>query len=85
MKKRNRLEIIKDILKIIQDNHNSIKITPLLRKSNISSKRFYEYIKELQNKGFVMKIERKIKITKKGMSYLEKYSSIVGFIEEFGL
>jgi len=59
MKKRNRLEIIKDILKIIQDNHNSIKITPLLRKSNISSKRFYEYIKELQNKGFVMKIERK--------------------------
>lgn len=85
MKKRNRLEIIKDILKIIKDNHNSIKITPLLRKSNISSKRFYKYIEELEHKMFIMKIEGKIKITQKGQNYLEKYSSIIGFIEEFGL
>jgi predicted transcriptional regulator len=85
MAKRNRLEIIKDILKIIQESRGSIKITPLLRKSNVSSKRFYEYLKELENKGFIMKTEGKIKITKRGGDYLEKYSAIVGFIEEFGL
>ena len=85
MKKRNRLEIIKDILKIIKENNNSIKITPLLRKSNISSKRFYKYLEELTQKMFVMKIEGKMKITQKGQNYLEKYSSIVEFIEEFGL
>jgi len=41
--KRNKLEIIQDILKIIKQNHNSIKPTPLLRKSNLSSSRFNEY------------------------------------------
>ena len=43
MVKRGKLEIMKDILKIIQENKNSIKPTPLLRKSEISSTRFKEY------------------------------------------
>lgn len=83
--KRNRLEIIKDILQIIQDSRGLIKVTPLLRKSNVSSKRFYEYLRELEEKMFVMKVDGKIKITEKGGNYLEKYLNIVGFIEEFGL
>ena len=85
MAKRNRLEIIKDILKTIKENHGAMKLTPLLRKSNLSSKRFYEYLRELETKYFVMKTEGKIKITEKGNNYLEKYSNIIGFIEEFGL
>jgi predicted transcriptional regulator len=86
MAKRNKLEIIKDILKIIQENHNSIKQTPLLRKSNLSSKRFYEYFRDLENEGFVIKTtENQIHLTEKGFKYLEKYKSIVGFIEEFNL
>ena len=85
MVKRNKLEIIKDILKIIQENRNAIKITPLLRKSNLSSKRFYEYMKDFEEKKFIIKSEGKIKLLEKGKNYLEKYSSIVRFIEEFGL
>lgn len=57
MKKRGRLEIIKDILKTIQDNRNSIRQTPLLRKSNISSSKFKEYFKELMGKGFVKEVK----------------------------
>ena len=89
MTNRSKLEIIKDILKIIQDNHNSIKITPLIRKSNLSSNRFSEYFKELIEKRMI--IERKndkgkiIAITEKGQKYLEKYINIKGFIEEFDL
>lgn len=90
MKKRDRLEVIYDILKIINDNHNSIKPTPLLRKSNLSSQSFNEYIKELQEKEMVKEInDRKGRkyytLTDKGFQYLEKYKMIMGFIEEFEL
>ena len=74
MAKRNKLEIIKDILNIIQENR-SIKPTPLLRKSNLSSSRFKEYYSELLQKEF----------TKKGREYLEKYFVIISFIDEFEL
>ena len=52
-KKRDRLEVIYDILKTINENQNSIKPTPLLRKSNLSSQSFTEYITELIEKEFV--------------------------------
>ena len=87
MTKRNKLEIIKDILKIIQENR-SIKPTPLLRKSNISSSRFKEYYSDLLNKKFIKETtekNKKIILTEKGHKYLEKYSAIVNFIDEFEL
>ncbi len=89
MVKRGRLEIIRDILRIIQKNHNSIKRTPLLRKTNISSKRFKDYYGELIEKNFIKEIdvkgEKRISITDTGMKFLEKYQTIVNFINEFGL
>jgi len=87
MAKRNRLEIIKDILKIIQDNHN-IKYTPLLRRTNISSSGFKEYYSELLEKEFIKETygkNKKITLTEKGYKYLEKYSTIINFIDEFEL
>ncbi len=87
MAKRNRLEIIKDILKIIQENH-PIKPTPLLRRTNISSSRFKEYYLELLDKEFIKQTHgknKKITLTKKGYKYLEKYLTIINFIDEFEL
>lgn len=84
--KRNKLEIIRDILRIIQKN-NSIKTTPLLRKSGLSSKRFYQYLDELENKNLVKWThgKKQISLTENGFKYLEKYKNIVEFIEEFDL
>jgi predicted transcriptional regulator len=89
-KKRNRLEIIYDILDIIRDHNNSIKPTPLLRYSNMSTQRFEEYYKELLEKEFIReekdKKERKfVTLTDKGFDFLRKYQSIIGFVDEFGL
>lgn len=89
-KKRDRLEIIYNFLKIIQDNHNSIKPTPLLRKSNLSSQSFNEYSEELLSKEFIREIADKkgrkyITLTDRGFSYLQKYNTILGFIDEFEL
>ena len=90
MKKRERLEVIYDILNIIRNNRNSIKPTPLLRYSNLSSKSFADYYKELTAKEFVKEILDKrgkkfIVLTDKGFMYLEKYKMILGFIDEFEL
>jgi len=89
MVKRAKLEIMKDILKIIQDNQKGIKITPLIRKSNLSSQRFKEYYSDLTDKNFV--IERIIDngklifLSEKGSKFLDKYKTIISFIEEFEL
>lgn len=89
-RKRDRLEVIYDILKIIQKYHNSIKPTPLLRYSNLSSQRFSEYFLELSEKEFVKEIEDKkgrrfITLTDKGFRYIEKYDMVRGFIDDFNL
>lgn len=89
MAKRGKLEIIRDILKIIKDNHNSIKSTPLLRKSNMSSSRFKEYFRDLLKKKFIKQVnhkgERFFSLTDEGFRFLEKYKTIIDFIDEFGL
>ncbi len=88
-KKRSKLEVIYDILDIIKKNKNSIKMTPLLRHSNLSSERFGKYFSELVEKGFVREIDdengKSVTLTDKGFTYLEKYRTIVSFIDEFDL
>jgi len=89
MVKRNRLEIIKDILSIINSNQNSMKITPLIRKSNISSSNFKEYYLELLKKNFIVeknfKDSKFVFLTSRGLKFLEKYRTIIDFIDEFEL
>jgi len=89
-KKRDRMEVIYDILRIIRDKHNSIKPTPLLRYSNLSSSSFNEYYIELMSKEFIKEIQdnkgkKYITLTDKGFKFLEKYQLITGFIKEFEL
>lgn len=90
MRKRDRLEIIFSILKIIQEHRNAIKPTPLLRYTNVSSQSFSEYYKELVDKEFIREDVNKkgrkvVTLTDKGFAYLEKYKMILGFIKEFEL
>jgi predicted transcriptional regulator len=90
MAKRGKLEIMQDILKLIKDSRNSIKATPLLRKSKLSSVRFKQYYSDLLNIGLIKEFIDKDKskyvvLTEKGFSFLEKYKTIISFIEEFEL
>ncbi len=90
MAKRDRLEIIYSILKIVHDNNNSIKPTPLLRFSNISSQSFSEYYDELLKKEFIREEldknnKKYVSLADKGFKFLEKYKYIIDFIDEFEL
>ena len=88
-KKRERLEVIRDILMSIRDTRN-IKPTRLLYASNLSPQMFKEYINELISKEFIsLDIDKKEKktfsLTKKGNDFLEEYRIIENFVENFGL
>jgi len=88
-KKRERLEVIKDILNAVREKKN-IKPTRLLYASNLSPQMFKEYINELISKGFIKlevgeKEKKTFSITKKGNDFLEEYRVIERFIENFGL
>jgi predicted transcriptional regulator len=88
--KRNRLKIIYDILNMIRNNNNSIKPTPLLRYSNLSSQSFSSYLGELMEKGFIVedrdKKNRKVlTLTEKGFNYLQKYKIMTKFVQDFSL
>ena len=89
VKKRERLEVIKDILNSIRENRQ-IKPTRLLYASNLSPQMFKEYINELIGKGFIkLEIDKKEKktfsLTKKGFEFLQEYRVIERFVENFGL
>lgn len=88
-KKRERLEVIRDILKSIRENRQ-IKPTRLLYASNLSPQMFKDYINELLKKNFVkLEDDKKGKkffiLTKKGNEFLEEYKIIENFVENFGL
>lgn len=88
-KKRERLDVIRDILKAIRENRQ-IKPTRLLYASNLSPQMFKEYINELIGKGFInLDIDKKEKktfsLTKKGQEFLQEYKVIENLIENFGL
>jgi len=88
--KRNRLKIIYDILNMIRRHNNTIRPTPLLRYSNLSTQSFSRYLDELMERGFIKEGQDKKKrklivLTAKGHEYLKKYNVITKFIEDFSL
>jgi len=87
--KRERLQIIHDILVTIQKNDGKVKPTHILYKANLSHQMLDEYLDELISKEFI--VEKKIKSLKtyslsdKGFKFLEKYGLITEFVDSFGL
>ena len=88
-RKRNKLEIIKDILTVIREKNGRIKPTHILYKSNLSHQMMKEYLEELIVKKVIKEIELKqgktYEVTPKGINYLEEYNTIVNFTNAFGL
>ena len=90
MKKRERTEIIHDVLIAIRDKKGKARPTHVMYKSNLSPQMLSEYLKELLEKGFIVEhIDKKKKktydLTEKGFNFLKDYSMIKGFIESYGL
>lgn len=91
--RRNKIEIIHDMLSAIQAKGGSIKPTHLLYKSNLSHNRMREYLDELVEKKFIEEVEKTekkktkqmIMLTPEGYSFLQQLGKLKEFTEAFGL
>ncbi|MBR9704188.1 hypothetical protein GOV12_02160 [Candidatus Pacearchaeota archaeon] len=89
VKKRERLEVIKDVLDSVREGRK-IKPTRLLYASNLSPQMFKEYIDELLKKDFIRlesdeKGKKTFSLNQKGYEFLQEYKIIQTFVENFGL
>jgi predicted transcriptional regulator len=89
--KRDRLDVIYDILINVRKSNNAIGPTNLQNKSNLSSQMFKDYIEELTNTDLLERIENNknntyiFSLTKKGNEFINKYKEMKQFVESFGL
>lgn len=88
-RKRNKLEIIRDMLKVINSNSGKIKPTHIMYKSNLSHQVMEGYLKELISKDFISEVKsskgKSYSINEKGLKYLKEYRFIIEFADSFGL
>ena len=86
--RREKLDIIKDILEAIRDKGGTIKPTHLLYKSNLSHDSMKRYVSELMEKEMVAEKEdkdaKKYIMTNKGLKFLTDYQQIKEFTDSFG-
>ena len=88
-KKRDRLDIIADMLASIQQKGGEIKPTHLMYKSNLSHVQMTGYLEELLTKNLIRKIQKShseyIMITDRGHEFLAKLREMKEFETTFGL
>ena len=88
MKKRTRLEVIKDLLEVLQKN-KQVKITHLIYKANLSNNSIKPYIEYLLKNNLaeqmILDEKRMFKITPRGHEFLTEFNKIKIFSESYGL
>ncbi len=87
-KKRTKLEVIRDLLKVLQGGRN-VKITHLIYKANLSNNSIKPYIENLLKNHMIEEVleeEKKYyRISEKGIEFLREFEKIKVFSESFGL
>lgn len=86
--RRDKLRIIFDMLKSMQDKGGKIKPTHLLYKSNLSHSKMKVYLKELMERDLVQENfhegNKIYIITKDGLKFINDYNKIREFTDSFG-
>lgn len=89
--KRERMDIIYDILAIVAEREKIIP-THLLYKSNLSYKRLQSYLQELREKELIIEYEgqgknkkKYFQLTDKGYQFLQRYKELKDLTVAFGI
>ena len=88
MKKRTKLEVIRDLLLVLKGAEKT-KITKLIYKANLSNNSIKPYMEDLIKNELIHEFnetgKRSFVITRKGYSFLEDFNKIKIFSESYGL
>ncbi len=89
-KRRDKGEIVYDMLSALWESRRGLKPTHLIYKSNISYVRLKRHVKELLEKGMVKEGtgeggHKVYKITDKGIKFIREYDRMKRFMDSFGL
>lgn len=88
MTRRDRLDVIMDILRTIQSNGNAAKPTHIMYRANLSHTLLKNYLEELTEKGLIEEkniLKRNyIEMTNKGIKFLSELRKMKNFVESFG-
>lgn len=88
VKKRTKIEIIRDVLEVLKKN-KQVKITHIIYKSNLTNNSVKPILENLLENQLVQKKTEKEKtffsITKKGEEFLEEFSKIKVFSDAYGI
>ncbi len=86
---RSRIRIIADVLQVLESSDSGVKISELVRKSNVPYVRLEDIIEELIEKGLIKQVQdeegQKYVITQLGIRFLNEYRKFSKFAENFGL
>lgn len=87
MKRRSKLRILADILRVLESG--DANVTKLMLEANLSYVRLMKYLEELVEKEFVAREvdgrEVRYRITRKGREFLREFERIVRIAEAFGV
>lgn len=88
-RKRERSDIVLDMLQSIQEKGGKIKPTHLMYKANLAHNQLKSYLEDLVEKNFVKKIKKSnyeyVIITDEGIKFVEKIKEMKEFEKTFGL
>ena len=89
VRKRERSDIVLDMLQSIQEKGGRIKPTHLMYRANLAHQQMKSYLEELVQKDFIKKIKDNsyeyIIITDTGSKFVEKIRQMKEFERTFGL
>lgn len=88
MQRRDRLEIIKDLLESLEKNKGALKQTRLMYKANLSHLQMKGYLEGIEKKGYIKIIKNEnnliVNITSEGLKFLQKIREMNLFEESLG-
>jgi predicted transcriptional regulator len=92
MHKRSKFELYGDILLAIRsdiDHNSSARLTRVYGRSNVPYDRFKGYINDLKKNNLIeishVDNHEEIKLTTRGIEYIQEYSRVNKFLIAFGL
>jgi len=89
MQRRDRIDIIYDMLRTIQVQQGKIRPTRLMYKANMAHGQMQGYLNELEEKGFIRKQAEKghefLILTESGYRFIVKIKEMKEFGSMFGI